>query len=137
MTKISSGEVAKITEYCTSQKQEIEADIVSARSAFLPTQPASMLTDYFHRLLAHAGFDPQHAVCFWEGRQETPKTAECSPARAEELYQEQEVLPRRWMGSTHPVNNVRVERLKKELVRWEEARRRAREQRRKEREQDG
>lgn len=29
--KAGSGEVSKLTEYCTSQKQEIEADVVSAR----------------------------------------------------------------------------------------------------------
>lgn len=29
--KAGSGEFTKLTEYCTSQKQEVEADVVSAR----------------------------------------------------------------------------------------------------------
>ncbi|CCM02219.1 uncharacterized protein FIBRA_04299 [Fibroporia radiculosa] len=107
--KASSGEFAKLTEYCTSQAQEIEADIVSAR------------------LLAHAGFDPHHALQFWEGRQETPQTAECSPAYAEAKHDE--TLQHRWVSSTHPVNVVRVQKLKEELDRWETARSKAREQR--------
>ena len=31
--KAGSGEFTKLTEYCTSQKQEVEADVVSARYA--------------------------------------------------------------------------------------------------------
>lgn len=111
--KASSGEVTRLSEYCTSQSQEIEADIVSAR------------------LLAHAGFDPRHAVRFWEGRQETPQNAECSLTRAEGHYEDTlESLPNRWMGETHPVNVVRVQRLKAELDRWEKVRQRALQERR-------
>ncbi|PCH42389.1 hypothetical protein WOLCODRAFT_137881 [Wolfiporia cocos MD-104 SS10] len=114
--KVGSGEFTKITEYCTSQSQEIEADIVSAR------------------LLAHAGFDPRHAVRFWEGRHETPQTAECSPARAEQDQEEERTsLTRNWMGASHPVNVVRVERLRQELDRWDDVRRKAREQRERDR----
>ena len=43
------------------------------------------------------------------------------------------VLPRRWISSSHPVNVVRVQKLRQELERWEEARRVARERREKER----
>lgn len=35
--KASSGEFTKLTEYCTSQKQEVEADVVSARCIQFPT----------------------------------------------------------------------------------------------------
>ncbi|KAL6307455.1 peptidase family M48-domain-containing protein, partial [Sparassis latifolia] len=114
--KLGSGEFTKVSEYCTSQHQEIEADIVSAR------------------LLAHAGFDPRHAVRFWEDRQETPKNAECSPAMAERWYMPDDpvdpVIPRHWRGATHPIHTVRVQRLKQELARWEKAREKARAARR-------
>ncbi|KZT00805.1 uncharacterized protein LAESUDRAFT_731958 [Laetiporus sulphureus 93-53] len=112
--KASESEIIRLTEYCTSQRQEVEADIVSAR------------------LLAHAGFDPRDAVHFWEGRQETPRNAECSPALAEERAvsdQTENRLQRLLMGSSHPMNGERVKRLKGELERWEEERRKAREER--------
>lgn len=103
--KLGSGQLTELTQYCTSQKQEVEADVVSAR------------------LLAHAGFDPRAAVRFWEDRQETERTAECSPKRAQDVVAraewERTSLPMRWMGSTHPMNVVRVERLKAELHEWE------------------
>ena len=47
------------------------------------------------------------------------------------------VLPRRWISSSHPVNVVRVQKLRQELERWEEARRVARERREKEKEKEG
>lgn len=60
---------------------------------------------------------------FWEGRQETERTAECTPGRATETVAraewERTSLPMRWMGSSHPMNVVRVERLKAELRQWE------------------
>ncbi|CCM01381.1 uncharacterized protein FIBRA_03431 [Fibroporia radiculosa] len=99
--EVGSGEFVRMSEYCTSQKQEIEADIVSAR------------------LLAHAGFDPRHAVRFWESRHETADMSECSTATHEES------LPRRWTGSGHPVNKIRVQKLKEELDRWEVAKQKA------------
>lgn len=137
--KASSGEVTRLSEYCTSQSQEIEADIVSARSEpprhSLPHFPLlplfTDLTPCTYRLLSHAGFDPRHAVRFWEGRQETPQNAECSPTRAEGHYEDTlESLPNRWMGETHPVNVVRVQRLKAELDRWEKVRQHALQERR-------
>lgn len=62
-------------------------------------------------------------MSFWEGRQETERTAECTPGRAVDMAEHREwertSLPMRWMGSSHPMNVVRVERLKEELRRWE------------------
>ncbi|KAI0833334.1 peptidase family M48-domain-containing protein [Trametes gibbosa] len=112
--KVGAGEFSQLSEYCTSQKQEVEADVVSAR------------------ILAHAGFDPRDAARFWEARQDTPKTAECSPARAEatattgSVVSEVLALPRRLMGETHPVQQVRVAKLRAELERWEAEREAAR-----------
>ena len=83
-----------------------------------------------NRLLAHAGFDPRHAVRFWEGRQECERTAECSPKKAVQKAEDQEWLkestPMRWVGSSHPINIVRTDRLKEELQRWEEQREKTR-----------
>ncbi|OCH94358.1 hypothetical protein OBBRIDRAFT_789265 [Obba rivulosa] len=113
MGKVGTGEFTKLTEYCTSQTQEVEADIVSAR------------------LLAHAGFDPRHAVHFWEERsgRELARTIECTPATAERWLSEPDSaqLVRRWMGETHPMSVTRVEQLKRELERWERERMAARE----------
>ncbi|KZT00806.1 uncharacterized protein LAESUDRAFT_687669 [Laetiporus sulphureus 93-53] len=110
--KASSGEFARLSEACTNQVQEIEADVVSAR------------------LLAHAGFDPRHAVQFWENRHEMPQGSDCSPGGIEQQEAQNETLQRGWAGSSHPVNVERLKRLKEELDRWEDARRKAREKRR-------
>ena len=60
---------------------------------------------------------------FWEDRQETERTAECSPKRAQDVVAraewERTSLPMRWVGNTHPMHVVRVERLKAELHQWE------------------
>ncbi|KAI0001423.1 hypothetical protein BJV74DRAFT_876706 [Russula compacta] len=88
--KAGSGELSKLGEYCTSMKQEVEADVVSAR------------------LLAHAGFDPRKAVQFWENRDAS------APAFTLKI-----------VGSGHPVNEVRVEKLREELDRWRTERERA------------
>jgi Zn-dependent protease with chaperone function len=105
--KVGSGELNKLGDYCTSMSQEFEADVVSAR------------------LLAHAGFDARNAVAFWENRQTTPGSIECSsltetvsPSPSWSLNG-QNVLARQIMGASHPVNEVRVDKLKGELVRWE------------------
>lgn len=123
MGKASAGEFSQLSEYCTSQKQEIEADVVSARCVNLsvPFSFYSLVNAAPYRILAHAGFDPREAARFWEARHDTPKTAECSPARAEADAVEAQglSLPRRWMGETHPVHEVRVTKLKAELERWE------------------
>ncbi|KAI0714330.1 peptidase family M48-domain-containing protein [Cerioporus squamosus] len=118
MWKAGAGEFSQLQEYCTSQKQEVEADVVSIR------------------LLAHAGFDPRQAVRFWEHRADTPQTAECSPARAGEQAEHDAspavTMARRMVGDTHPVHEVRVSKLKEELNRWEQARQAARAAREKE-----
>jgi Zn-dependent protease with chaperone function len=106
--KIGSGELVKIGEYCTSMKQEIEADVVSAR------------------LLAHAGLDAREAILFWEGR--ALSATECGHAEYlddDTKISKSEHLIRRMSGSGHPVNEVRVDKLKSELVRWETERRAA------------
>ncbi|KAJ8582878.1 hypothetical protein M405DRAFT_846186, partial [Rhizopogon salebrosus TDB-379] len=99
--RVGSGELTKIGEYCTSVHQEIEADVVSAR------------------ILAHAGFDARQAVAFWEDMQNAPQGAECSltgrPGRTDSGW----TPARQIMGTSHPVNEVRIEKLKSELVRWE------------------
>lgn len=92
--KVGSGELAKMGQYCTSVKQEIEADVVSVR------------------LLAHAGFDARDAVSFWEKR---------SASQAECALVDSSVKP--MVGATHPLNQDRVQVLKNELVRWETERR--------------
>ncbi|KAJ7274375.1 hypothetical protein B0H12DRAFT_1088370 [Mycena haematopus] len=99
--KVGSGELEKVGEYCTSVKQEIEADVVSAR------------------LLAHAGYDARKAVAFWENR----SISECSSVepRAKEFPSSSFV--HNITGSKHPVSEVRVNSLKGELLRWETERR--------------
>ncbi|KAF7424476.1 hypothetical protein PC9H_009783 [Pleurotus ostreatus] len=107
--KVGSGELVKMGDYCTSMSQEVEADVVSAR------------------LLAHAGFDARHAVRFWEKRSEFGKS-ECGHAdkdKDELSSTSTRMLPRQIMGSSHPMNQVRVERLRSELDRWEAERRAA------------
>ncbi|KAJ3714279.1 hypothetical protein C8R42DRAFT_592132 [Lentinula raphanica] len=109
--RIGSGELTKVGEYCTSLKQEHEADVVSAR------------------LLAHAGFDAREAVSFWEQR--ALSATECGhaesidPASADEPISKSARLIRRIAGTGHPVNEARVDKLKSELVRWETERRAA------------
>ncbi|KAJ7170705.1 hypothetical protein C8R43DRAFT_1059309 [Mycena crocata] len=93
--KLGSLELEKVGEYCTSVKQEIEADVVSAR------------------LLAHAGYDARKAVTFWENR----SAAEC--ASAEPKQHPTSSFVHNISGSKHPVNEVRVNSLKGELIRWE------------------
>ncbi|KAA1467529.1 hypothetical protein DENSPDRAFT_769340 [Dentipellis sp. KUC8613] len=106
---LGKGELSKLGEYCTSVKQEIEADVVSAR------------------LLAHAGFDPRNAVQFWEQRRhaDAASTAECTPGNAAEKYRKVDGLAMRIMGNDHPVDEVRVEKLRGELQRWRDERERA------------
>ena len=69
------------------------------------------------RLLAHAGFDPRHAVRFWEGRQDAEQVGECTAQSRKD-----DSRPMKWSGSSHPMNEVRLARLKEELMRWEETR---------------
>ena len=67
------------------------------------------------RLLAHAGFDAREAVKFWETQ--SGRITECAPSEVEISSHHGSV--RRIVGSSHPVNEVRVERLREELARWE------------------
>lgn len=109
--KVGSGELMKLGDYCTSVHQEIEADVVSAR------------------LLAHAGFDARDAVAFWENRACTPEHSESKdcvhPGVLDSRMPYSERLARQITGTDHPVNDVRVDRLKRELLRWETERRAA------------
>ncbi|KAI9439969.1 hypothetical protein H4582DRAFT_1944190, partial [Lactarius indigo] len=102
--KAGSWELSKLGDYCTTMKQEIEADVVSAR------------------LLAHAGFDPRSAVRFWEDRADVHQASECVASAAFDSEhreeQAQSTFALRIMGSGHPMNQVRVEELRKELDRW-------------------
>jgi len=98
--KVGSGELVKISEYCTSAKQEIEADVVSAR------------------ILAHAGFDARYAVKFWESR--SGAEAECARHGKPDPFDPPMKYARQIMGSSHhPINEVRVNCLRQELERWE------------------
>ncbi|KAJ7035083.1 peptidase family M48-domain-containing protein [Mycena alexandri] len=105
MGKLGSSEVDKVREYFTSVHQEVEADVVSAR------------------LLAHAGYDARNAVTFWERRTDAGAT-ECSSANERKANEGPSTsFALKLMGSKHPVNEVRVNRLKEELLRWETERR--------------
>ena len=73
----------------------------------------------FVRLLAHAGFDARRAIKFWETRHSEKKT-ECSASRGPA---EEHPIARGLMGSTHPIDEVRVNKLRDELLRWELERR--------------
>jgi len=99
--RVGSGHLTELGEYCTSVKQEIEADVVSAR------------------LLAYAGFDARKAVEFWESRQDAPKSGQCSSAKCSDTPLGSWSPARPIMGASHPVHEERIERLKSELVRWE------------------
>ncbi|KAG6817688.1 hypothetical protein H0H87_005447 [Tephrocybe sp. NHM501043] len=101
--KVGSGELVNVGELCTSVRQEMEADVVSAR------------------LLAHAGFDARDAVKFWEVR--TENLAKCSNEK-EPAPSSQEHLVRKIMSSTHPVNELRIKALRDEIARWETERQR-------------
>jgi hypothetical protein len=131
--KAGSGELSKLGEYCTSTKQEIEADVVSARWAslsqiyiYIHICPKLTLTIFFlrfvHRLLAHAGFDPRRAVQFWEDRAEVFQGSECVASaafdREHRENQSERAFTLKIAGSGHPVNEVRVEKLREELGRW-------------------
>ena len=94
--KVGSGELTKLGLHCTSWKQEIEADVVSAR------------------LLAHAGFDAREAIKFWEERAPTGCS---SPAKDSRGNSVQGIR-----GESHPLNDVRVAKFKEELQRWKNAR---------------
>ena len=68
-------------------------------------------------MLAHAGFDARDAVKFWENR--SGAEVECSRHETENSDKQ---VARRIMSNTHPVSELRVNSLKKELERWEDVR---------------
>lgn len=74
------------------------------------------------RLLAHAGFDPRSAVQFWEDRVDDRQASECVASAAFDPEHRgepsQSTFALRIMGSGHPVNQDRVQNLRKELDRW-------------------
>jgi len=81
------------------------------------------------RLLAHAGFDPRRAVQFWEDRVGVSQLSECVASSAsfdrdrdESDKGRQSQLQRAFasgiVGTGHPVNEVRVEKLREEIYRW-------------------
>jgi len=94
--KVGSGELTKLGLHCTSWKQEIEADVVSAR------------------LLAHAGFDAREAVTFWEERDQVKCS---SPGKDRQGNMVQGIR-----GESHPLNEMRVSKFREELQRWKDAR---------------
>ncbi|KAG6809797.1 hypothetical protein H0H92_014700 [Tricholoma furcatifolium] len=98
--KVGSGELIKVGEFCTSVRQEIEADVVSAR------------------LLAHAGFDARDPVKFWEVRSSEEYKTCSMDTEARQSFP----AVRRIMGSGHPVNELRIDALQHELSRWEKGR---------------
>ncbi|PPQ66222.1 hypothetical protein CVT24_000334 [Panaeolus cyanescens] len=102
--KIGSGELSKLSEQCTNFHQETEADIVSAR------------------ILAHAGFDARDAIKFWENR---ANDGDCARASTSEMLAG-EPSPMKYarsiVGDSHPLSEMRVQSLKKELERWEKER---------------
>ncbi|VDC04779.1 unnamed protein product [Peniophora sp. CBMAI 1063] len=113
-----SIEASMCGKYCTTMNQEIEADVVSAR------------------LLAYAGFDPRRAVHFWESRDD-----QCVPGAGQSVQEERErrqlaqqrhaSSPMALFGESHPINEVRGQKLRQELARWREERDRRIEQLRK------
>ncbi|KAJ7773284.1 hypothetical protein B0H16DRAFT_1511744 [Mycena metata] len=103
---LGSSQVDKVSEYFTTVNQEVEADLVSAR------------------LLAHAGYDARNAVKFWERRAGAGAAIECSSANERKAKEGPSTFfALKLMGSKHPVHEVRVIRLKEELLRWEMERR--------------
>ncbi|TFK27131.1 hypothetical protein FA15DRAFT_614319 [Coprinopsis marcescibilis] len=96
--KYGSSELRKIGDFCTTSKQEIEADMVSTR------------------ILAYAGFDARDAVKFWEDR---PEDVECHHIEKSTSFDH---AAHGIVGRMHPHQMKRAELLRKEIARWEEAR---------------
>ncbi|XP_006459526.1 hypothetical protein AGABI2DRAFT_201869 [Agaricus bisporus var. bisporus H97] len=102
--KVGSGELSKMGEYCMSMKQEVEADVVSAS-----------------RLLAYAGFDAREAINFWESLKGEPNCSGLRKGKSDDPLYKFATLAHSITGETHPEIEVRIDNLKKELRRWEEA----------------
>ncbi|CAE6406856.1 unnamed protein product [Rhizoctonia solani] len=113
-TKVGLDDIARSGSTCQSRELEFEADLVSAR------------------ILASAGFDPRCAVEFWEGRQTSPPTTSDSPQIDTDpslrVVTPLPSVPGTFWTSrssaaggddSHPLDQARVRKLKKELKRWE------------------
>ncbi|KAF8676790.1 Peptidase family M48 [Rhizoctonia solani] len=110
-TKVGLDDIARSGSTCQSRELEFEADIVSAR------------------ILASAGFDPQCAVEFWEGRQLSPPASQPLPDTdpSQRVVTPLPSVPGTFWTSrstageddSHPLDQARVHRLKRELRRWE------------------
>lgn len=107
MSKISVGEITSSSDACRNRKLEVEADLVSTR------------------LLAYAGFDPRAAVQFWETR---AKAETCVSKNKDNKVLEDK--PHWFSGMArkddHPIGEIRVDKLNKELLRWEKTQGKAR-----------
>lgn len=95
--RVSSSELERIGKACNTMTQEIEADIVSTR------------------ILAHAGFDARDAVKFWEDR--STASSECQNTTITHFFQSHSSA-----DTGHPVNEVRLARLRDELAGWSKTR---------------
>ncbi|KAL5634447.1 hypothetical protein ACGC1H_002487 [Rhizoctonia solani] len=115
-TKVGLDDIARSGSTCQSRELEFEADMVSAR------------------ILAGAGFDPRCAIEFWEGRQTSPLTTpDTRPIETDPSMRVVTPLPSVpgtfWTSrssalgaggdDSHPLDQARVLKLKKELKRWE------------------
>jgi len=107
MSKISVGEITSSSDACRNRKLEVEADLVSAR------------------LLAYAGFDPRAAIQFWESR---AKAETCASKNKDRKVLEDK--PHWFSGMAkkddHPIGEIRVDKLRRELSRWEKTQENAR-----------
>jgi hypothetical protein len=123
--KVGSGELTKLGQHCMSMKQEIEADVVSARYVIF-IRNDSLIDRHLIRLLAHAGFDAREAINFWENRKDGSNCSGLPKAKRDDsldgTLHEISALARGITGETHPVIPVRIDYLKRELQRWEQAR---------------
>ncbi|KAF8501879.1 hypothetical protein BU17DRAFT_78408 [Hysterangium stoloniferum] len=110
--EVGKREFGTIADSCSSHHMELEADVVSIR------------------LLALAGWDPRAAVRFWESKVSVPLTEEMRKQAVQ--TQLPGVLPGAlWVSqdggvhsSSHPVDAVRVEKMREELERWHTEKRR-------------
>ncbi|KAF8588281.1 hypothetical protein K439DRAFT_1652024 [Ramaria rubella] len=109
--EVGQREFTMAADSCSSQLREIEADVVSIR------------------LLALAGWDARAAVDFWQSK----LNASADSDDQQESLQAQlpGTLPNAFdrasknggsKKSSHPLEEMRIKRLKKELERWETAR---------------
>lgn len=73
------------------------------------------------RLLAYAGFDAREAINFWESLKGGPNCSGSRKGKSDDPLYKFATLAHSITGETHPEIEVRIDNLKKELRRWEEA----------------